>query len=1073
MSQYMTIRSNDSPQTMRGPGDQQKRTRQQLNRPRSGSWGVQELDYFSDKRSHFVSKLAHRSPSSNAPLHFHPPPPPPIDLQPEQIASTPHPALANKPLPQLRSIPHSDSNTWQRKKRAGGGIKSLGRFFRNLGKHNSTTQNDTITTTAAATATVATTTTTAQSQFDAHQNSELLDEKHPDGHPVVPNSPTTPPSNSPLHDPLTKPVPALMRKHCTLDDLAATAAAAEQTAGTDPPLSPPMRRSISLDAPPLDRTVLSRLEEQDEDHEEEDPLDASVQKDSEIVNDRLSKRLSGGHYGSAGGLIMSTLSIPKDDDPQESKSASEGDTSVGSMGQKAETEVEPAAADVPPTTNELGTGYARDLAYAEDGIRPEDGEDEDEEEHDDRASELSDRSSLNSPSSGDMPTPPPTSSAHSSVADEADDATTFVDDPNDDEDDQTVDYAKRIWEQDDTVYTSMEHIAEWIGNGKPQSTRILTHYMQYYEFANLRLDEAFRRLCGKLHLKAETQQIDRILQAFAERYWQCNPHSLFGSADVVHAIVYSLLLLNTDLHVAQGDHKKMTRAAFVRNTLNAVRTECERDLDAYRTSTITFHSIDSSSLRRTPSCRSATSNGSLGGRYYGNSTSDIGNTSVGSKAWYSELESLLKEMYAGIRNRQILHPSSCDPRTSFSSAKRSRRRSLQVTGSRIGAFKRNVGTMWKARDSILMTESTPELHVLPTSPRSTTSTGSSTLARRRSISSLKSSFSQNSHLTQANSATTSYQAVAPLLHHSDLPQSYTSAAPYYKEGLIVRKHLLVQAGQKARHREWRECFLVVDRGEVRMYRLDGGHHHHHHDRKSIVRNSMMVSHSSLAEALTRPMGDHTQALGGGDWLANAQAIGEIDLKHTLCNPLPSGYSRQRPHAFALQQPNGGVYLFQVGSAEQVVEWVMTCNYWAARESKEPLTGGVGSMEYGWGPCLDHVDEDDPDKTYPPVHVYEWQPPAPPTVSSATEEKAQLDALRKHVQELNEALDNHRDLKRKLELRFAAKSSQGVRAMANWENKSQYLLHEIIKYQNYCDAIDRSLTLQDKALREEREKKESQ
>lgn len=46
-------------------------------------------------------------------------------------------------------------------------------------------------------------------------------------------------------------------------------------------------------------------------------------------------------------------------------------------------------------------------------------------------------------------------------------------------------------------------------------------------------------------------------------------------------------------------------------------------------------------------------------------------------------------------------------------------------------------------------------------------------------------------------------------------------------------------------------------------------------------------------------------------------------------------------------------------------------------------------------------------------------------------------------------------------------------MANWENKSQYLLHEIIKYQNYCDAIDRSLTLQDMALRADKEKKEIQ
>ena len=43
-------------------------------------------------------------------------------------------------------------------------------------------------------------------------------------------------------------------------------------------------------------------------------------------------------------------------------------------------------------------------------------------------------------------------------------------------------------------------------------------------------------------------------------------------------------------------------------------------------------------------------------------------------------------------------------------------------------------------------------------------------------------------------------------------------------------------------------------------------------------------------------------------------------------------------------------------------------------------------------------------------------------------------------------------------------------MANWENKSQYLLHEIIKYQNYCDAIEKSLALQAKAVEEERKNK---
>lgn len=70
-------------------------------------------------------------------------------------------------------------------------------------------------------------------------------------------------------------------------------------------------------------------------------------------------------------------------------------------------------------------------------------------------------------------------------------------------------------------------------------------------------------------MKAESQQIDRILEVFARRYWHCNKQSVFGSADVVYAVTYSMLLLNTDLHVVQGGHTRMTRSAFVRNTMSA------------------------------------------------------------------------------------------------------------------------------------------------------------------------------------------------------------------------------------------------------------------------------------------------------------------------------------------------------------------------------------------------------------------------------------------------------------------------------------------------------------------------
>jgi PH/SEC7 domain-containing protein len=102
----------------------------------------------------------------------------------------------------------------------------------------------------------------------------------------------------------------------------------------------------------------------------------------------------------------------------------------------------------------------------------------------------------------------------------------------------------------------------------------------------------FRRLCDKLYLKAETQQIDRILDQFSRRYYQNNPGSVYGSAgasmslasacrlsfgltvspDVVHAVTYSILLLNTDLHVVETT-TRMTSKQFVRNTMSTIHLQ--------------------------------------------------------------------------------------------------------------------------------------------------------------------------------------------------------------------------------------------------------------------------------------------------------------------------------------------------------------------------------------------------------------------------------------------------------------------------------------------------------------------
>ena len=124
--------------------------------------------------------------------------------------------------------------------------------------------------------------------------------------------------------------------------------------------------------------------------------------------------------------------------------------------------------------------------------------------------------------------------------------------------------------------------------------------------------------------------------------------------------------------------------------------------------------------------------------------------------------------------------------------------------------------------------------------------------------------------------------------------------------------------------------------------------------------------------------------------------------------------------FAIQQPDGGVYLFQAASPDQVNEWVATCNYWAARQSKEPLPGGVSNMEFGWGNCLSDVvmnlDTDqaeihsyhaqDPDT----IAIYDWLPPSSPLVASTLDEKQQYEALQKHLKALDDEINGHRELK---------------------------------------------------------------
>lgn len=56
----------------------------------------------------------------------------------------------------------------------------------------------------------------------------------------------------------------------------------------------------------------------------------------------------------------------------------------------------------------------------------------------------------------------------------------------------------------------------------------LNLWMTRFDFQHTALDVAVRRLLMDLALPKETQQIDRVIEAFAQRYDACEP-TLFGS----------------------------------------------------------------------------------------------------------------------------------------------------------------------------------------------------------------------------------------------------------------------------------------------------------------------------------------------------------------------------------------------------------------------------------------------------------------------------------------------------------------------------------------------------------------
>ncbi|KAL7930567.1 guanine nucleotide exchange factor [Trichoderma chlorosporum] len=96
------------------------------------------------------------------------------------------------------------------------------------------------------------------------------------------------------------------------------------------------------------------------------------------------------------------------------------------------------------------------------------------------------------------------------------------------------------------------------------STAALRSFMRTFSFFGDPMDMAIRKLLMEVELPKETQQIDRFLQAFANRYHECNP-GIYSSPDQAYFIAFSLLILHTDVFNKNNKHK-MQKTDYLKNT---------------------------------------------------------------------------------------------------------------------------------------------------------------------------------------------------------------------------------------------------------------------------------------------------------------------------------------------------------------------------------------------------------------------------------------------------------------------------------------------------------------------------
>ncbi|KAI9297478.1 hypothetical protein K502DRAFT_323279 [Neoconidiobolus thromboides FSU 785] len=482
-------------------------------------------------------------------------------------------------------------------------------------------------------------------------------------------------------------------------------------------------------------------------------------------------------------------------------------------------------------------------------------------------------------------------------------------------------------------------------------SKVLDTFMEDLDFKDQSIDMALRNLLSVLHLPKEAQQIDRIISVFSKRYYEVNKE-LFASPDLVYTLSFSLLLLHTDAHNKLVKHK-MSKEEYIKQTrqLDNGSTVPREVLEILYDNVTNVEFFIDDDDTR--SVRSLNISGKSGKRSWLKKIHDSNKLN-----WSKGSQVIVNQVHAAVKVASIL-------------------------GS-------------------IVPERSPYTY------RSSQNVFSDALIKNPFKIKVRGIQPHFQHKVKARPV--SGFSIQYLDESADI-----SELQCLKEGLLLRKSDLNEAGHKTHLRSWREFWVVLAGSQLVLF-------------KEVSTMRTRSEHLDSTSPAPQPY----------SITSVANSIVVLDREYT-----------KHPHVFRFVTSDGRQYLFRCESKGDMTEWMTKINFTAAFKSANVLPRGVSSKAFNmWKKSLPQLDsfdfEDNNDEELRSKVI-----------------KENVSLLDKQIQNIQERIDGDLLLLKQMGIMVAFTKSTKERAKGAGHNiqfrlKSYYL--ELQKAQCYKEILERDLSL---------------